>query len=802
MELCRMTYKEFENLLKQQENFSYEYSNNQLHVFYSYQRNSKESNTLREPLFTISRKEVCGLIAPHGHRLTRMKEMKGYDKIAQAALDLANTPTFWRGEIDQVEGGSESLEDLRKEIEEAVECVKEVKHSVNQQQAQIDEKASAQSLKQHAEDRTLHLSAAEKQKIDSLATVQNLQDMAQQLEDHEADQNMHTSKCQQQSWTNKAEKEDVEKVQKDLNNHKNNTNIHVTATEKKYWNGKANQADLESVEKKIEDHRKDGTIHVTPEDKAKWSNKANKEEVEEVAQALADHESKTDIHVSELEKKYWNEKISIQTLEKATTIYDPELKGMLEESSRNDLEKLAEVVKNSGNSSSSSYLRAEFHTDFYKADLTIYGISESDLADLVFYDTYIPADFEDYRRTLAVDDKLKKIRYREFKKYDEKIQTVQQEVKPLNTSGYREIFPTSHTVKDHCIVLDFIDWNKLYYYGQEPCLGNLIIKKKSTGEETLVKNSWKNSWSIHYSTNQYQEDLLHIYVTDQDLTKEGFVFSLSSNGKDRWLIEGEDYYINVWEYENNEMETGISINLKNVRDIFGKDVTFYINYAIFDGDEIVDYVSAGRDIYPNEAGDVYFQKNENKVIAIAEFLTGKRSRVCQMVGNNTGLHFEEGEDYIVEEDDYDYQVRYIFTQSGIQKLNQENGIHFSDRDYTYGRAIYVPDQQTFPATFVFSYRESTDENFYIMSIPGFEFDPEKGHQVKAQKIFPESDEFTTFEYGTDYSIYFENNASKISFSTRDETSNLVFRGSNTDFLVVTNEMGDILAQCVAPGGAV
>lgn len=94
-----VTYTQFEQLIKNQKNYSFEYTNNSLFVFYDYGQNDKtqEQLSIRQPLFKIDLLDAFCIVAPYGYRLINAKKMHGFNEIAAKALELSNTPIYKRG---------------------------------------------------------------------------------------------------------------------------------------------------------------------------------------------------------------------------------------------------------------------------------------------------------------------------------------------------------------------------------------------------------------------------------------------------------------------------------------------------------------------------------------------------------------------------------------------------------------------------------------------------------------------------------------------------------------------------------
>lgn len=93
-----VTYKEFESFLDSVDRYTYEYSNNNLHVFYDYGSNEINGKIIpvREPLFTISLIDAFSIIAPYGFRLTQAKTMLNFNEIEKKVIDLSRTPIYKR----------------------------------------------------------------------------------------------------------------------------------------------------------------------------------------------------------------------------------------------------------------------------------------------------------------------------------------------------------------------------------------------------------------------------------------------------------------------------------------------------------------------------------------------------------------------------------------------------------------------------------------------------------------------------------------------------------------------------------
>lgn len=94
----KTTYKEFEKVINETENYSFEYSDDKVHVFYDYRHGEQvpSSYSIRQPLFTISLIKAFEIIAPYGYRFVGMKQLKDFSKIEQISLDLSNTPICFR----------------------------------------------------------------------------------------------------------------------------------------------------------------------------------------------------------------------------------------------------------------------------------------------------------------------------------------------------------------------------------------------------------------------------------------------------------------------------------------------------------------------------------------------------------------------------------------------------------------------------------------------------------------------------------------------------------------------------------
>lgn len=89
-----ITYEEFEKELSKFERFSIEHVNAKIHVFFNY--GEGESNSIREPLFTISKERTNEIVSPVGFRLTNYKSMAGYNEVAALTIRLTRTPIKFR----------------------------------------------------------------------------------------------------------------------------------------------------------------------------------------------------------------------------------------------------------------------------------------------------------------------------------------------------------------------------------------------------------------------------------------------------------------------------------------------------------------------------------------------------------------------------------------------------------------------------------------------------------------------------------------------------------------------------------
>lgn len=98
-----VTYDEFESFIDGVERYTYEYSNNDLHVFYDYGTNEKTGDLIpvRQPLFSISLLKAFVIVAPYGYRLTQAKAMIDFNKVEKMAIELSRTPIYKRGSINR-----------------------------------------------------------------------------------------------------------------------------------------------------------------------------------------------------------------------------------------------------------------------------------------------------------------------------------------------------------------------------------------------------------------------------------------------------------------------------------------------------------------------------------------------------------------------------------------------------------------------------------------------------------------------------------------------------------------------------
>lgn len=92
------TYKQFEEVVNQTDNYSFEYGNNSLYVFFNYYKEEDRwiNNSIRIRLFTISLNVYSSFVTPFGFRLTQLKEQCEYNKIAEAVVKLSRTPISMR----------------------------------------------------------------------------------------------------------------------------------------------------------------------------------------------------------------------------------------------------------------------------------------------------------------------------------------------------------------------------------------------------------------------------------------------------------------------------------------------------------------------------------------------------------------------------------------------------------------------------------------------------------------------------------------------------------------------------------
>lgn len=92
------TYKQFEEVVNQTDNYSFEYGNNSLSVFYDYYKKDDRwiNNSIRTRLFNISLNVYSSFVTPFGFRLTQLKEQREYNKIADAVVKLSRTPLSMR----------------------------------------------------------------------------------------------------------------------------------------------------------------------------------------------------------------------------------------------------------------------------------------------------------------------------------------------------------------------------------------------------------------------------------------------------------------------------------------------------------------------------------------------------------------------------------------------------------------------------------------------------------------------------------------------------------------------------------
>lgn len=97
-----LTYDEFDKFIDSIERYTYEYSNNDLHVFYDYGQNDKDGNLIpvRQPLFSISLLSAFSIVTPYGYRLTQAKTMNGFNEVEKMVIELSRTPIHKRGLIN------------------------------------------------------------------------------------------------------------------------------------------------------------------------------------------------------------------------------------------------------------------------------------------------------------------------------------------------------------------------------------------------------------------------------------------------------------------------------------------------------------------------------------------------------------------------------------------------------------------------------------------------------------------------------------------------------------------------------
>ncbi|MGX7211732.1 hypothetical protein [Enterococcus innesii] len=94
------TYADFEKEIAKYPNFSFEYMANKLQIFYDFLDKGfdRDTNYMRQPIFTIDLNRAFDLVTPYGYRLTALKRAADYNHVSDIVLKLSNTPIYYRKE--------------------------------------------------------------------------------------------------------------------------------------------------------------------------------------------------------------------------------------------------------------------------------------------------------------------------------------------------------------------------------------------------------------------------------------------------------------------------------------------------------------------------------------------------------------------------------------------------------------------------------------------------------------------------------------------------------------------------------
>lgn len=93
------TYKDFFKFIEGTKGYTAEYQVNRIHVFYNFFNSKKDritSNSIREPLFTISMDRMSEIVTPYGFRLTESKGFDFFNDVEKQVILLSQTPIHLR----------------------------------------------------------------------------------------------------------------------------------------------------------------------------------------------------------------------------------------------------------------------------------------------------------------------------------------------------------------------------------------------------------------------------------------------------------------------------------------------------------------------------------------------------------------------------------------------------------------------------------------------------------------------------------------------------------------------------------
>lgn len=95
-----LTYEAFRLEMQKYPQFSFQTTSESVQVYYDYKGDglAQDKNYNRQLLFSVSTIRAFAIVAPYGYRLITNKKSKDYNRVALLALQLANTPIYYRKE--------------------------------------------------------------------------------------------------------------------------------------------------------------------------------------------------------------------------------------------------------------------------------------------------------------------------------------------------------------------------------------------------------------------------------------------------------------------------------------------------------------------------------------------------------------------------------------------------------------------------------------------------------------------------------------------------------------------------------